>query len=87
MEAIHMYSLYENGKLEGIYSEEQLAERFEIAVTTLRFNVTNDRELAPGYTAKIAEDKILKEKGRPTDPEMILLLKEWDEIRKLFLRK
>ena len=81
-----MYNLYKNGILEGVYSEDQLAKQFGISITTLRFNVTNDKELASGYVAQIAEDKVIKEKGMPTDPKMIALLKEWDKVREPFIK-
>lgn len=83
---VHKYKLYNNGVLEGVYSEDELMVRFGIAASTLRFRVCNYKELADGYTAEIAPDKSLKKKGAITDPQMIELLKEWDEVRKLFLR-
>ncbi len=86
MRAVHRYNLYHNGILDGVYTEQELADKFGIAIATLRFDVANNKELANGFQAEIAEDKIIKEKSKPTDPKMISLLNEWDKIRKLFSR-
>lgn len=84
MKVMHQYKLYKSSGYLGIYTEEQLTEKFGITANTLRFNVMNNKELDKGYYAEMTEDKILQEKIKPTDPKMIALLKEWDEVRKLF---
>lgn len=83
---VRKYKLYKNGVFEGIYFEGELAKRFKISVSTLRERVINRQQIECGYTAEIAQDESLKEKGQVTDPKMIELLKEWDEVRMLFLQ-
>lgn len=83
---MHQYKLYENKKYIDTYEERELAKKFNISVSTLRFCVTNGIALSEDFTAEITADKVLLEKTKPTDPQMIKLLQEWEKVRKMFLR-
>lgn len=84
MEAIRRYKLFYKYKLEGIFTEQELADRFNLSIQTIRVNVANNKRLTDYYFAETTEDEIVGEKAKPTDPKVMELLREWDEVTKVF---